>query len=132
MAVDKEALFKPRLPEEEVDVPGVGAMRVRGLSRAEVVDQLNEVDRSIPGAFEARIVAMSLVEPSLTDDEVQRWRAASPPDEIGVVVDKINELSALTKQAVKDAYEEFESDPDVSFRALPGGEAGDDGGADAA
>lgn len=128
MTVDKRQLLKPRLAETEIDVPGLGEIRVRVLSRAEVIDHLLMVDRSVPGAFETRLLSLSLVDPTLTEKEVAQWRKAAPAEEIDDVVAKINELSALNDQAAKDAYKEFESNPDSEFRVLPGGEAGDDGG----
>lgn len=129
MSFDKALLFKPRLPEDEVEIPGLGTVRVRALSRAEVVDELKAGDESVP--FECRLVALAMVEPTLTVDEVAEWRRVSLPDEVEAVTRKINDLSGLTKESAKDAYKEFEADPDAEFRVLPSGEAGDDGGPDA-
>jgi hypothetical protein len=126
---NKEGLFESRLKEADVDVPGVGVMRIRELSRAEVIDRLWEVDRTVRGAFETRLVSMSLVDPVLTEEEVQRWRTISTHGEIEAVLAKINELSMLTKESAKEAYKEFESNPDASFRDVPGEGAVDDGGA---
>ena len=129
MPVDKKVLLKARLPTAVVELEGVGEVRVRGLSRAEVLYDLKAVDRSVEGAFERRLVSLGMVEPELTEDEVAVWQQGSPSQEIEEVTDKIATMSGLADTAAKDAYKEFESDPDESFRVLPGGEAVDDGGA---
>ena len=117
MAFDKEALFKPRLPEADVDVEGLGTIRVRGLSRAEAmqVQNLNGVAQ-----VERAMLAMGMVEPKLTEGEAREWQEASIANEIEPVANKIAELSGMTENAAKDAYKEFESDPDSEFRVLPG------------
>jgi hypothetical protein len=127
-AVDKKRLLKSRLPEAEVEVPGVGTVRVRGLSRLEVLE-LQREDTDGPGVFERKIVAVALVEPKLSEAEVAEWQAASVADELEPVTRTINELSGLVKDAAKEAYRRFESDPDAEFRVPTGGDAGDDGGA---
>lgn len=127
MAVDREQLLKPRLPEGEVEIEGLGPVLVRGLSRAEVLENLQDVDREVPGALERRMVSLALVEPRLSEDDVAAWQQGSLPFEVERVVEKINELSALTRQAAKDAYKEFEADPASGFRLPPGPDAGDDG-----
>jgi hypothetical protein len=129
MSVDREQLLKPRLPEGEVEIEGLGVVLVRGLSRAEVLENLQEVDREVPGAFERRMVSLALVEPRLSEDDVATWQQGSLPFEVERVVEKINELSALSREAAKDAYRGFEADPASEFRLPAGPDAGDDGGA---
>lgn len=129
MTVSKEQLLAARLPEEDIDIPGIGTVRVRALSRAEVRDELNMVDRSEPGAWEALWLSMSLVEPTLTPEEAAQWRAGATALELEFVANKLGELSALTKQAAKDMYKEMESSSDATFRDVPGEGAGDDGDA---
>ncbi len=123
--VDKALLLKPRVPEADVDLPGVGTVRVRGLSRAEAL-AIRSGDRS-NDAFERRMVAVGMVAPALTEDEVGEWQQGSTAAELEVITRKINELSGLGPSAAKAAYKEFEADPDNEFRALPGGEAAHDG-----
>jgi hypothetical protein len=127
MTVDKEALFKARLPEAEVEVPGLGSVRVRALSRAEAmsVQQMNGT-----GAIERRILHLALVDPELTEAEVGQWQKVSPAGELEPVTDKITELSGMEQGAAKEAYLGFEENPDAEFPVLPGGEAVDDGGRD--
>jgi hypothetical protein len=124
--MDKALLLKSRLAEDEVEVPGVGTVRVRGLSRLDVLE-LQRADRETPGLFERKMLALGMVDPELTEDEAEQWQRGSHKDEMEPVLDKISELSALNKGADTEAYKEFESDPDAEFRVPAGGEAGDDG-----
>src|SRR5262245_25175130 len=126
----KSQLLRSQLREAEIPIPGKGMIRVRELSRSEVVDELNAVDRSSdPALWEATLVALSLVAPVLSVEEVAEWRTSSEPHEIGAVIDKLTELSALTRDAAKAAWKEMESEPGAEFRAVPGSGAVDDGGA---
>lgn len=124
--MDKEALFKARLPEEIVEIPNVGTVLVRGLSRADI-HKMRKADTSEPGSFERLLLAKAMVDPELTEDEVDRWQEAATSGEVDDVVAVITRLSALDKESAKEKYKEFESDPDAEFRLRPGGAAGDDG-----
>ena len=132
MAADeglKARLLKSRLPEAEIDVEGVGTIRVRGLSRVEVMGVQSVKDG--PGkalAIERKILAAALVDPEMTEAEVGQWQKASTAGEMEPVTDKVGELSGMAEDAAKDAYKEFEADPDAEFRVLPGSEVVDDGG----
>lgn len=124
MTFDKELLFKATLPEGEVPVRGQ-VMRVRGLTRSEVMNLRSQV-KSIADAIqrsaelEAKTLALALVDPVLTEDEVKVWQDSSPAGEIEPVVQKVQELSGLLDGAAKEAYREFEQDPDREFRLPPG------------
>lgn len=121
MAVDKELLFKAALPEGEVDLPGKGSVRVRALTRAEVMRVRSSV-KSIEDAIkrvaelERKMLALAMVEPALTEEEVLRWQEASLAGEMEPVVQRVQELSGLIEGAAKEAYREFEENPDAEFR----------------
>jgi hypothetical protein len=123
--VDKELLFKPRLPEADVDVPGVGTVRVRGLNRGEAM-MVAEVKGT--AAKERKILSLGLVDPPLTDAEVGMWQKASPAGELEPVSNRIAELSGMLDGSAKEAVKQFEADSAAEFRVLPGAEAVDDGG----
>jgi len=123
----KAKLLAFHLPEGTVDVPGVGQVRVRGLSRAEVLD----FDDASQSAREARILAQGMVDPALTEGEAAAWRTTSVPDETNSVIQKIMELSGLMKGVAKEVYKEFEADSDLEFHVLPGEGTGNDGLPDA-
>lgn len=118
MTFDKELLFKPRLPEADVDVPGVGTVRVRGLSRSEAMSLRASADNV--EAVDRRMLFLGLVDPKLTEDEVSQWYAASPAGEIEPITIKISELSGMTEGAAKEAYKAFDENPDAEFRLPPG------------
>jgi len=122
----KEKLLSDRLPRDVVPIDGVGDVTVRGLSRQEVLDSGRaEWDSD---EREVQTVALCMVEPRMTPNEVREWRTVSDQDEIWNVYTKIMVLSKLAKESAKAVYQEFEASPDLEFRALPGAEAGDDGG----
>lgn len=127
MTVDKESLLKARLPEADVDLPGVGTVRVRGLSRAEVLE-IQKVAGSGTAMLERRMIAVAMVAPRMSEGEVREWQEASPAGELEPVTDKIQELSGVAADSAKAVYKEFDADPAGEFRVLPGGEAGDDRG----
>ena len=100
--MDKETFLKPRLPEADVELPGVGTIRVRGLSRQEALS-LQPLATDTP-AMERAIVGLGLVDPALTSAEVDEWYAAAPAGEIAPIVSAIHELSGLKEGAAKAAY----------------------------
>ncbi|HKX46588.1 MAG TPA: hypothetical protein VJP77_07785 [Planctomycetota bacterium] len=122
----KAQLFKPRLPEAEVELPNGVTVRVRGMSRGEV---LAVQDAKTTAILERRILARGMVEPELTEAEAGIWQEASPAGEIEPVVDRIRDLSGLDDGAEKTAMRSFRGGPDARVRAFPRDETSDDGGA---
>lgn len=105
--MDKELLFKPRLPEADVEISGVGTVKVRGLSR---IEAMHVQAANGPEAVERRILALGVVEPKLTEDDVRQWQKASPAGELEPVTEKIAELSGMKPGADKEAYKSFRDD----------------------
>lgn len=107
--MDKELLFKARLTEEDVEVAGVGTVRVRGLSRVEVLHVRKAADDAgLDGprtlTLERKMLALAMVDPELTEAEVGKWQAASGAGELNVVTDKVQELSGMKEDSAKAAY----------------------------
>lgn len=129
--IDKDKLLAPRhdtthgMPEEDVEIPDVGTVRVRGLTRGEVflVQKLQGTD-----AIERRILAIGMVDPQLTESEVRRWQQHSPAGEIEPVVDAIRRLSGLSDNASKESYKRIRDESDDGIRILSSGETEDDRG----
>ena len=121
----RERLLKPRIGESTVDIDGIGAVRVRGLSRGEVfmTQQAKGTE-----AMERKIVALGMVDPPMNEDDVKTWQRNSPAGELEQVVDKIRELSGLGQGADKSGVQGDGDEPGDGVRVLPGDEAGDDGG----
>lgn len=97
-AVDKAALLAPRLGEGVHEISGVGAVKIRGLSRAEVLEV-----RTLPdtAAADRLMVSRALLDPTLTEDEVGAWQKTSPPGEIEALTTAIVELSGMGGGASK-------------------------------
>jgi len=129
MTVSKEQLLKARLGEAEVQLPGVGTVRVRALSRGEIF-RLQKLKTKETGARERLILSLGMLDPAMTQLEVESWQEAAPAGELDPVVDKIRDLSGLDEKAEKEAVLDFRDGPDDGVRALPSSEAGDDGGHD--
>lgn len=96
--IDREAFLKHRLGERTVELPGVGMVRVRGLSREEAFSLKKEADVE---AMERKLVEIAMVEPKLSADDVAEWYAHAPAGEIDLIVGPIQELSALNEGAPK-------------------------------
>lgn len=106
----KGRLLKARVSEDDVEIDGIGTVRVRGLTRAEVfgTQQLKGID-----AQERKIVALGMVDPPMTEAEVGQWQANSPGGEMEPVVGKISELSGLSAKSAKEAMSDFRDESDA-------------------
>jgi predicted HAD superfamily Cof-like phosphohydrolase len=102
MAVDKAALLRPRCPERDVELPGVGTVRVRGFTRAEV---LEIGKRTNDGEYpEAYALSLAMVDPTLSEDEARQWTEVASFGEMETLNQAINELSGIAGRADKEAY----------------------------
>lgn len=97
--IDKDLFLKALVPEAVVSVQGVGEVRVRGLSRGEVLS-LQALRDDLP-ALEQRILVLGLVEPSLGPDEVAAWYEAAPSAHVDVLTTEIARLSGMAEGAAK-------------------------------
>lgn len=103
--MDKASLFQARLPEDSYEIPGVGTVRFRALTRGEA---LEVVGKELPyDEMERRLLSMAMVDPKLTEDEVRQWQAASPAGELEPICSAIQALSGLEEAAAKGAYQRF-------------------------
>jgi len=105
--MDKSALLAQRVgvDTEEVEIPGVGTVTVRGLSRFEfLLCQKRFPDDAM--ASERASLALAMVEPELTEDEVGQWQKSSQPDEINRVALVVNRLSGIGEGADKSGVPE--------------------------
>lgn len=95
--------------EEYRDVPTkVGTVRVRGLTRSEVL-RLNgskDAGRLTAEAWEHQVLHLALVTPAMTVDEVAAWSAKSKVNGVlGDIADAVYELSGLKKGADKSGVD---------------------------
>lgn len=129
--MDKAALLAPRLPHDDIDIPGVGTVRVRGLTREELHLTGQRQTEGV-AATERLVLHLGMVDPALTEDEVGEWQRNAPAMEVQPVLNRINELSGIGREFAKEAYKSLRAESGAGVRVLPGAEAGDDGGPAAA
>jgi hypothetical protein len=123
--MDKAELFKPYLPEAEVEIPGLGTVRVRAMSRAEV---MMLQDTKGVAAVERKMLHFAMVDPVLTEAEAGDWQKATIPSVIEPVTAKIAELSGMNGgSSDKETYKSVRRESGDGVRVLPSPEVGDDG-----
>lgn len=102
--MDKDLLLKPRLPEDDVEIPGLGTLRVRGLSRAEAL----RVEAAPSVSDKDRVIlkyGIVLDGPQqLTDADVKQLQDAWTAGDLDIVARRIAELSGMMPEAQKEAY----------------------------
>lgn len=106
-----EQLLAPAsLGEAEVTVGTLGEVRVRALTRAEVLSIRKATDRedNIDGvrvlALERKMLATALVAPVLSEDQVGELQRSLPAGWLEPVVQAIQELSGMLEDSHKRAY----------------------------
>lgn len=124
--VSKGALKAPRLEEDDVEIPDVGIVRVRGLNRIEAV-LVAEVDGT--ARRERKILRHGLVNPKMSEAEIEQWQMQAPGGELEPVVRRITELSGLADGSSKSGVPRARGERGAGVRALPSDGARDDGGA---
>jgi hypothetical protein len=82
---------------EEVQIGDLGAVTVRGLTRAEV-KQYTGKDGT---ADENGMIACALVDPEMTPDEVAQWLDGSPAGDSVAVMEAVARLSGFDEGAQK-------------------------------
>ena len=96
--MDKAVLLKGFLPERDVELPsGIGTVRVRGLSRQEAV----RVTDDDPSVMERRALAAGMLDPQLTEDEVEQWRGVAVAADVQAVAQAISEISNMDDKGGK-------------------------------
>jgi hypothetical protein len=97
----KAALFTVSLPVEDYELPDVGTIKIRGLSRREAVRLDNAPDAA---ARDVIIFRAGIVEPALTENEIRRMMDARPAGELEDLSRRIAELSRLLPGADQEQY----------------------------
>lgn len=103
--MDKAKLTAPRpgtasgFPEDDVDVPGLGTVRVRALSRVEAM-----IVEGVKGteAKERKMISLGLIDPDdMTEHEVGEWMRVGSAGELDPVSRRIGELSGMLAESPK-------------------------------
>lgn len=97
--MDREVFLKASPPEEHVDLPGTGTVRVRGLTREEV-HALAPLKKD-QGTLERRIIHMGLISPSLSEEDVVVWYGSAPAGHTDLIVGAVSRLSGLFADSSK-------------------------------
>lgn len=105
MSISKDDLLKARFGVEDVEIPGVGTVKVRALTRGQAL-QVQGVELSV-AEMERKLISWAMVEPTLTEDEVGVWQDGSPAGELQVITDAILRLSGMEKHAAREAMKRF-------------------------
>lgn len=96
--MDKAKLLANRAGgTQDVEIPGVGTVKVRALTRAEVKACKGKDDLT----QENQLIAAGMVDPVLTPDEVSEWLDNAPAGEAVAVIEAIRDLSGLGEGAQK-------------------------------
>lgn len=89
------------LPEDDVEVPSIGWVRVRAMNRGEVMhsNKLNETKGQL--ALEQYVLSSCMLAPQMTEADIADWQTGSAAMECQPVLRKINELSGIRQGAQK-------------------------------
>jgi len=102
VSVTREQLLAGgRLPEDKVDIAGVGTVTVRGLNRKEALAVRESGDD--PSDQEPWIIHFGMVEPALSIDDAREWIKVAPAGELQELTVRIAELSGMAEGQAKDA-----------------------------
>lgn len=104
-----DELITRDLEETDVELPSGQRVRVRALSRAEVlrIQKASRGDGDTVDAarIERMTLALGMVEPRMTEEQVGAWQAASKAgDVIGRATSAIRSLSGMDSDAPREAY----------------------------
>lgn len=99
MTLSKEDLLRQRFGVSDYEIPDVGVVKVRALTRGEAL-QVVGVERD-KRELEAQIVAWAMVDPKLTEAEVRTWMDNSPAGELQALTQFITKISGLSDGAPK-------------------------------
>jgi hypothetical protein len=86
--------------EEDYELPGVGWIRIRGLSRAEFMEAGKRYGQDM-AAQERFILSRCVIIPRVTEADAGHWQQASGINEINKLAMHINEMSGLSEGADK-------------------------------
>jgi hypothetical protein len=109
VSIDK-LLAPTALPEDNVEIAGVGWVKVRGLSRGEM-HLLTKKDGGNPSTRTADLfyLAHGLVEPKITEAHAEKLMDNIGFGSLQAVISKISELSGVDRTAQKEAYKSLRS-----------------------
>lgn len=96
----RDEILARTVGHEVVDLPGGGQVKVRALTRDEVLASQDEYEDDAAGR-DSYIVATALVEPVMSVEDVQAWGSAGAAGDLVAITEKVAELSGLKQGAPK-------------------------------
>lgn len=100
--IDKEKLLAERFGVEVVELPGVGEVKVRAMTRGEALQVRGKPDDV--GAMERKVLSWTMVDPKMSEEDVKAWQDCSPAGEIQTVFEAVVRLSGMEVDSAKSAY----------------------------
>jgi hypothetical protein len=98
--VDMAGLLSGSTPaEKDVELAGVGTIRIRGLRRVDTFAVRAAGDDV--AAMNRTVLAFGMVQPAMTEDQAEQWMRVASSDIVGRVVEAIFDLSGMGKDAQK-------------------------------
>jgi hypothetical protein len=103
--VSLDALLAADVPVDVAEIPGVGLVKVRGLTRAEL-HLLTKKDGGNPSAETSDVFYFThgLVEPAVTESQARKVFESIGFGALQPVIAKISELSGVSRDDQKAAY----------------------------
>lgn len=103
--VSVDDLLAAKVPEDVAEIRGVGYVKVRGLTRAEL-HLLSKKDGGNPKAETSDLFYFErgVVEPKVTEAQARRIFETIGFGAVAPVISKISELSGVSKADQKEAY----------------------------
>ena len=95
--MDKAKLLAKRGTSQRDVQVDVGTVKVRGLTRAEVIQCRDETGKTI----DVELIALAMTDPQLTAEEAGIWLETAPAGDYVKVLTAVSELSGLIEGADK-------------------------------
>jgi hypothetical protein len=95
------ALTGPRTHTRDVDIPGVGTITIRGVTRAEAFATRSATTEQ---DAEVQLIAAAVLHPALTVADAHRWCEVASAGEVEAVVRAILQESGLNPGAQNAAF----------------------------
>lgn len=89
------------VPTEEFEIEGVGTLTLRGMTRFEMMLVFKRQENESQLSAEKLSLSIGIVEPKLTEDDIEAWQKVAPGGLINRIAVRINALSGLGKGAGK-------------------------------
>jgi len=104
-------LTTERLPGEDFTIEGLGTVRIRGLSRFEVLAAQKQKDAGV-AAMERVMLSCAMVEPRMSEAQVTAWQKATPAGLLEPLTRRVQALSGMGEGAEKAQYKSDGGGPD--------------------